>query len=110
MLRIGENMSTLFDAEEARDAAIRQVQAAAPGVWMRRARDAALLVSLARFDFTTDDVWTALEGLEPPEPRAMGAVMKGLASEGLIRATGEYRKSRRVECHARPVAVWRMVL
>jgi hypothetical protein len=110
MLRIGENMSTLFDAQEARDVAIRQVEAAAPGEWMRRARDAALLVSLARFDFTTDDVWTALDGLEPPEPRAMGAVMKGLAAEGLIRATGEYRKSVRVECHARPVAVWRMVL
>ena len=101
--------STLFDAEEARDEAIARAEAGA-GDWVGRARDAVQLVALARFDFTTDDVWDALGGDRPQEPRALGAVMKQLAGEGKIRATGEYRKSSRVDCHARPVAVWRVVL
>ena len=103
-------MATLFDAEEARDEAVRRVERAAPEAWMQAARDATVQVALSRFDFTTDDVWAALGDETPPEPRAMGAVMKALAGEGRIRATGEYRKSVRVECHARPVAVWRVCL
>ena len=91
-------MATLFDAEEARDQAIGRVERGA-GEWVQRARDVVTLVALARFDFTTDEVWDAL-----------GAVMKAMARDGVIRATGEYRKSARVDCHARPVAVWRHVL
>ena len=102
-------MNTLFDAEEARDQAIARVEAGA-GDWVQRARDAVMLVSLARFDFTTDEVWDALGEDRPDEPRALGAVMKSMAREGKIRATGEYRKSHRVDCHARPVAVWRVCL
>ena len=102
-------MTTLFDAEEARDEALARVEAGA-GDWVQRARDTVLMVSLARFDFTTDDVWDVLGEDRPAEPRALGAVMKQLALEGRIRATGEYRKSCRVDCHARPVAVWRVCL
>lgn len=103
-------MSTLFDAEEARDQAIARAAAAAPADWSQRARDAVMLVALARFDFTTDHVWDALGEDRPPEPRALGAVLKAMAGERLIRATGEYRKSVRVDCHARPLAVWRVVI
>jgi hypothetical protein len=102
-------MSTLFDAEEARDAAVARAALGA-GEWIERARDAVQLVALARFDFTSDEVWDALGEDRPEEPRALGAVMKAMARDGLIRATGEYRKSARVDCHARPVAVWRVVL
>ena len=102
-------MSTLFDAEEARDAAVARAALGA-GEWIERARDAVQLVALARFDFTSDEVWDALGEDRPDEPRALGAVMKAMARDGLIRATGEYRKSARVDCHARPVAVWRVVL
>ena len=102
-------MGTLFDGEDARDEAIARVEASA-GDWIQRARDAATMVASARFDFTTDDVWDALGDDRPKEPRALGAVMKQLATEGRIRATGEYRKSHRADCHARPVAVWRVVL
>lgn len=61
------------------------------------------------FTFTTDEVWLALE--ENPdvgtrEPRAMGAVMRAAAQQGWVRATSHYRKSVRVECHARPLRVW----
>jgi hypothetical protein len=103
-------MNTLFDAEEARDQAIARVEANAPEGWVQRARDTVNLIALSRFDFTTDEVWDALGEDRPPEPRALGAVMKSMARDGYIRATGEYRKSSRVDCHARPVAVWRVVL
>jgi len=103
-------MGTLFDAEEARDEAIARVEAHAPEGWLQRAHDKVQLVALARFDFTTDQVWDALGEDRPAEPRALGAVMKAMARDGKIRATGEYRKSSRVDCHARPVAVWRVCL
>jgi hypothetical protein len=103
-------MSTLFDAMEARDEAIARVEAHAPERWLERARDTVLSVAGTRFDFTTDQVWDALGEDRPVEPRALGAVMKAMARDGKIRATGEYRKSDRVDCHARPVAVWRVCL
>lgn len=103
-------MTTLFDAEDARDEAIARVEANAPESWLQRAKDTVTMVSLARFDFTTDDVWEVMGEDRPSEPRALGAVMKAMAKDGVIRATGEYRKSVRVGCHARPVAVWRVVL
>lgn len=103
-------MATLFDAEEARDQAVARVEAHAPEGWSERAQDTVRLIAVSRFDFTTDHVWEALGEDRPPEPRALGAVMKKMAHEGTIRATGEYRKSHRMDCHARPVAVWRWVL
>jgi hypothetical protein len=103
-------MATLFDAMEARDEAIARVEAHAPEGWVQRARETVTLVARSRFDFTTDQVWDALGDDRPHEPRALGAVMKAMARDGAIRATGEYRKSSRVDCHARPVAVWRVVL
>lgn len=96
------------EGERRRDDAIRQAGDAA-GPWVDHAIDAIKLVSLARFDFTTDDVWSALR-VKPDEPRALGAAMKAAAGRGFIYATGEYRKSGRPECHARPVAVWRAKL
>lgn len=101
-------MDTLFDAIEARDEAITQVGGAAPSAWMDEARAAVIHVAVRTKDFTTDDVWERLGDSTPPEPRAMGAVMKSLSSAGKIVATGHYRKSVRVQCHARPVAVWQL--
>lgn len=101
-------MNTLFDALKARDEAIAQVGGAAPSSWMDDAKAAVMHVALHTKDFTTDDVWELLGDSTPPEPRAMGAVIKSLSSAGKIVATGGYRKSVRVECHARPVAVWRL--
>lgn len=103
-------MGTLFDEMQARDEAIARAAEGAPAVWMERAKGVALHVAASKFDFTTDDVWAYLGEDKVREPRAMGAVMKALASEGRIRPTGEYRKSARPGCHARPVAVWRVAL
>jgi hypothetical protein len=59
--------------------------------------------------FTTDLVWSRVAGWisSPAEPRAMGAAMREAAEKGLIEATGDYQKSARPKCHARPLAVWR---
>jgi hypothetical protein len=103
-------MATLFDAEEARDEAIARVERNAPEGWVQRAKEVTERVAASSFEFTTDDVWAALGDDRPHEPRALGAVMKSMAKDGTIRTTGEYRKSSRTDCHARPVAVWRVVL
>jgi len=103
-------MGTLFDAEEAKERAISIAGDNAPGGWVERAREAVRSVAMSRFDFTTDHVWDVLGEDRPPEPRALGSVLKQLAREGRIRQTGEYRKSDRVENHRRPVAVWRVSL
>lgn len=80
------------------------------GEWMEEA--AAAIRTCARFlrDFTTDAVWHTLEGhgVAPPrDPRAMGAAIRRAKKDGLIEATGEYRKSSRPECHRRPIPVYR---
>ena len=98
----------MLTTEQARDAAIQQVEANADEGWLKAAHWAVVFLAEDGDPFTTDDIWEYVDRHgKPREPRAMGAVMKQAAAEGLIEATGEYRKSKRVECHARPVMVWR---
>lgn len=96
----------LLDALAARDEAIDRAGQAAPVEWL----DAALVVvdRLARTlsEFTTDDVWDALT-TRPPEPRALGAVMTRAKAAGLAVPTDRTRQSRRAECHARPLRIWK---
>lgn len=84
---------------------------AAPAEWVAAARTAVLRASvLYPHGFDADHVWDELERLDagrPPEPRALGGVMKSLAREGRIRNTGHYRRSRRAVNHKRPIPVWR---
>jgi hypothetical protein len=91
--------------------AIERVKRNAEPKWLKAALDAITSLALEQnICFTTDDVWHLLEvgNVEPPrEPRAMGAVMRTAQGRGIIRATEEYRKSTRVECHGRPVMIWR---
>lgn len=83
--------------------------------WFGHAHKAVRRVARSLDTFTTDDVWCELEvgarirGFDPapPEPRAMGAVMRWAVREGWCVATEDYRRSERPECHARPLLVWR---
>lgn len=59
--------------------------------------------------FSTDQLWERLQGLETPEPRAMGSVIRQAAKEGWIVSTGEYRKSTQAKNHRRPVLIWKPV-
>jgi hypothetical protein len=98
----------LREAENARAAAIDQVERNADDEWKRIATEAVWRLAYSRLEFTTDDVWEELEGLgySTHEPRAMGAVMRASARNGIICKTDRVMNSRRVQCHARPVAVW----
>lgn len=91
-------------AAAARDAAIATAAAGAPEAWTANARALVRQLADAGAEFTTDDLWTRLP--QPPEPRAMGAVMTWAADQGLVVATDRTRPSTRPECHARPVRVW----
>ena len=89
--------------------ALDAVEAAADPQWVKAAT--AFVQHLANLGgrFTTDDVWDLLEeaGVTTDEPRAMGAIIRKFANAGVIVGAGEYWKSRRPECHQRPVKVWR---
>lgn len=92
-------------AHEAGVVAVAQVEANAEPEWLESAKRAVRIVALNHMMFSTDDVWDLLDSA-PHEPRAMGAVMRIMAKQGFIVATGSYLTSRRVECHGRPVRLW----
>lgn len=105
----GMGRTTPRTAEEKRDDAIERVRKGAGG-WTERALRAVEFTASKMEHFTTDDCrMYAVEMAvgEPREPRAWGAVMKLAAGKGgCCVKTGEYRKSRRPECHARPIPVY----
>lgn len=98
-------------AEGARraDDAVEQVGEAADPTWRRVALLAVEAVAVEREEFSTDHVWTYLEGcgVKTHEPRALGAIMRSARAKAVAAATDRYVPSTRPECHARPVRVWR---
>jgi hypothetical protein len=92
-----------------RDEALDAVHRAAPEVWRRKAVTVVKRCALLFDEFTTDDVWEALEWA-PPEPRALGAVMMRARLRGWCEPTDRTVQSYRRECHARPIRVWRSLL
>jgi len=94
------------NAEALRDNAIDKLEIAYDG-WI----DSVLKIISSipnQQTFTTDYLWEQVDS-KPNEPRAMGAAMTKARRDGLVMATGSYIKSRRAECHARPVMIWRRV-
>ena len=85
------------------EAALARVEANAPQDWKNAATAVLARLAATGKPFTTDDVWAALP--HPPEPRALGALMRKASIAGQIRRVG-WRESVRPECHRRPVAVW----
>lgn len=98
--------------EELKRQAIDKVRKAAPPEWMSSVMAALELLCACKTQITTDDLWSIanISGIyKPPEPRAMGAVMRDAAARGLIRKTDRVVPSKRAECHRRPIAVWEVV-
>jgi len=98
--------SLFSNAEALRDNAIDKLEIAYDG-WI----DSVLKIISSipnQQTFTTDYLWEQVDSV-PNEPRAMGAVMTKAKKTGLVVATGNYIKSRRAECHARPVMIWRRI-
>ena len=102
----------LFDPpptpKEATDEAVERVRENADNAWMARATAAVEEAGAKSHSgtFTTDDVWDILGEDKPHEPRAMGAVMRSLAKQGVIQSEAAYTTSRRPECHRRPIRLW----
>lgn len=93
-------------AEQAKQEGIDNAEKGAGKAWMAEALKYIELVSIARPDFTSDDLWFV--GLpQPPEPRALGAAFRKAARMGLVVATNSFRLSIRVACHRRPLRVWK---
>lgn len=100
--------------EAARDEAIDRVEDHAREDWMIAAIDAIVKLSntFPEDGFCGDDVWELLDTWNVPRPhegRAMGAAMRTAGLQKLIRPTGVYRKSKRVERHAGPMMIWKRV-
>lgn len=102
-------------AIDTRNEAMAKVDAAADDYWKEAAMES--IRSLCdEIDFagvfTTDDVWDKLEKDWPEakthEPKALGPVMARAAKLGYIRKTDQTLDSKREECHARPVRVWKV--
>lgn len=102
----------LTAAFAAAELAIDGVEANADTSWLDVARGVVRSIPIG-LTFTTDDVWRALARasvtVSTHEPRAMGAVMRGLQRDGVVVNTRTYQPSARPECHARPIPVWRRV-
>jgi len=84
-----------------------------PPSWRGWAEIALQYVAERRERFTTDPVWSVLEAWKvpvPPEPRAIGPLMKAACGWGWIEPTGETHKSVRPDCHRRPLTVYRSKL
>lgn len=106
--------ANLFDyaaAVAARDAAVQLAGSGLDDVWRKAARFAILVTATEHATFTTDDVWQTLASLgigKPAEPRALGAIVAELRSDGTICPTGGYAESLRPEAHRSPKRIWRL--
>lgn len=81
----------------------------APDEWRRAAVRAVKYCARSNSDFTTQQVWAALDSAyaRPPEPRALGGVMRQVQASGFIQATGEHRTGD--GRHGAPLRVWARV-
>lgn len=99
--------------EQLRDEGMAKTDGKASARWKELAHEAVVLVSGILPDFTTDDVWAALEKSgrdvieEERNPSAMGPVMRRAAFAGIIIKTGATRPSTRATRHVAELRVWR---
>jgi hypothetical protein len=100
---------TLFDDDgtAGRDLALAAVAAHADPDWADEAYEAGVVVAQTLRYLIALDVGKAVpDYTHTHEPRALGAVMKRLARNGIIRATDEYVTSGNATTHASPRRIW----
>jgi hypothetical protein len=89
------------------------VDAHADPEWKAAAEAAGRRIAARQPEFTTDDVWAALdrEGVpKPRERRAMGPVMMALRRDKIIAATNRFDTTERPIAHAANVRIWRSLI
>lgn len=87
------------------DEAVERAYVNAPEDWKANAAVAVENCAKRFNEFTTDEVWDALDE-QPREPRALGGVMRRAARDGLIRKTNRVRNSTATKRHSRPMTIW----
>jgi hypothetical protein len=104
---------TVFDLDAAlaaKNEAIRAVERSSPDA-IEAALQVVQVCARTMPLFSTDDVWRRLEEagqlFDKSHRRFLGAAMQQAAKLKWCEATAEYRPSARVQCHGRPVRMWR---
>lgn len=103
------DQSSLMDLiDAARDDAIQRVDAHADSEWKTLAYDTGMRIAACQESLMSEDIWQALsdQGVHTHEPRAMGAVMKRLHADKVIRPTDRFVKSPSPLGHGRPSRIW----
>lgn len=96
------------DAEVAKQQGIDRAERGAPRRWLDQALLCVRVLAERQATLTADDLWGLID--QPREPRALGAVMRAATAKGLVRATSEWRLSKRGACHRRPLRVWESLI
>jgi hypothetical protein len=92
------------EGERLRDRALDQLEECRPNL-LRRLQRALLLHLLAHGPDTSDSIRNVVPIPTGTDPRVVGAAVRGLAEQALIRSTGR-QKTRRPVAHARKLDVW----
>lgn len=103
---------TLKDARAARDEAIGQVDRAADERWKACMSQAVHHVASLQYTFSSEDVIEAYDELgfdaSTRDLRALGAVMRRAAKDGICKKSGEYMPS--IRRHCTPIVVWESLI
>ncbi len=87
----------MTDLQLGLDQALAEVEANAPDDWWAQALQCAERFANSGRTFTADDIFDEVG--KPPEPRALGAILKRLSVAGRIERVGETRsRLRRGNC------------
>jgi len=91
----------------ARDAAMKQVEAATNPEWREAALDAIYYTARRLTEFIVDDIWQNFHNDDLRDKRAIGPLMLVAKREGWITPTDKFRPSYIVHHHATPRRVWK---
>jgi hypothetical protein len=105
---IGDGQLSIDDAIAAGDAGMAQAHDNAPAEWRDRAWEALAEWLRTRPLLHVDDFWAEADIEEPPEPRALGALFRRAAREGMMTKTDQWLPS--VRSHGAPKVVWRSLV
>ena len=106
MTSFSAEITSRNDQQLSLEDAIALVHSHASQTWRDKADQVVRNLCATRETFTADDVLEGLSGVECPDNRALGAVMRNAQAEGLCRATGAYVPSRLPQRNMRPIRVW----
>jgi alkylated DNA nucleotide flippase Atl1 len=100
-----EQLQLNLTGERRKARGIKRVASKTPTYYQQAFERAVRALASSGRMFTSEAV-TALVGQPPNHPNAVGAMMNGLASQGVIRKTGNYTKAQRDKRHAGLLAEW----